>query len=97
VLEIGDGGYSNMSGTSCIDYVYHYYERTVGPFINKSDLPSDEAKKILASYGDLFPTFSNTICAVPALMISPIINASEMIAHEMADVICQLPVKNVTK
>ncbi len=28
-------------------YLYHYYDRTIGPFRNLSDLPIDEAKSIL--------------------------------------------------
>lgn len=29
-------------------YLYHYYDKTVGPFVNLSDLPMEEAKEVLA-------------------------------------------------
>lgn len=28
-------------------YLYHYFDKTIGPFKNLSDLPIDEAKNIL--------------------------------------------------
>jgi len=28
-------------------FLYHYYDQSTGPFVNLSDLPLDEAKKIL--------------------------------------------------
>lgn len=28
-------------------YLYHYFDKTIGPFVNLSDLPIDEAKLIL--------------------------------------------------
>jgi hypothetical protein len=28
-------------------YLYHYFDKTIGPFVNLSDLPIDEAKSIL--------------------------------------------------
>ena len=38
-------------------YLYHYFDRTVGPFVSLSDLPLDEAKAVLRD-GDSHPTFS---------------------------------------
>lgn len=28
-------------------YLYHYYDKTIGPFVNLSDIPIDEAREIL--------------------------------------------------
>jgi hypothetical protein len=28
-------------------YLYHYFDKTIGPFVNLSDLPIDEAKTIM--------------------------------------------------
>lgn len=41
-------------------HLYHYFDKTVGPFINLSDLPVDEAKAILNSIKINKP---NTQCA----------------------------------
>lgn len=30
-------------------YLYHYFDKTIGPFVNLSDLPVDEAKSILSN------------------------------------------------
>ena len=32
--------------------LYHYYDKTIGPFRNLSDLPVEEAKKILETIKD---------------------------------------------
>jgi hypothetical protein len=32
-----------------VDYLYHYYEKAIGPFRNLSDLPAEEAAEILDS------------------------------------------------
>ncbi|MCL6457778.1 MAG: hypothetical protein K6T85_07210, partial [Gorillibacterium sp.] len=28
-------------------YLYHYFDKTIGPFVNLSDIPMDEAKAVL--------------------------------------------------
>ena len=35
--------------------LYHYYDKTIGPFRNLSDLPVEEAKKILETIKDTKP------------------------------------------
>ena len=36
-----------MSELTCVEYLYHYYEKSNGPFKNLSDLAIDEAQKVL--------------------------------------------------
>ena len=41
-------------------YLYHYYDKKVGPFVNLSDIPIDEAKTVL---DDIKKAKPNTQCA----------------------------------
>lgn len=41
-------------------YLYHYYDKTIGPFVNLSDLPREEASKIINRIKIEKP---NTLCA----------------------------------
>ncbi|MGI6190156.1 MAG: hypothetical protein GX041_05495 [Clostridiales bacterium] len=41
-------------------YLYHYYDKSIGPFVNLSDLPIEEAKVILSKIRETKP---DTYCA----------------------------------
>ncbi|GAA4292803.1 hypothetical protein GCM10023142_28440 [Anaerocolumna aminovalerica] len=41
-------------------YLYHYYDKSIGPFMNLSDIPIDEAKKVLNEFKQNKP---NVQCA----------------------------------
>lgn len=36
-------------------YLYHYYDATIGPFVNLSDIPIDEARAVLDTIRDTKP------------------------------------------
>lgn len=41
-------------------YLYHYYDKSIGPFVNLSELPTDDAKLILSQIKETKP---NSQCA----------------------------------
>ena len=45
-------------------FLYHYFDKTIGPFVSLSDIPIDEAKTILKRIKEAKP---NTQCAKPPL------------------------------
>lgn len=42
-------------------YLYHYYDKTIGPFVNLSDIPSYEAKSILKKIKETKPNTQSAL------------------------------------